>query len=138
MKTYSELSKLSSFKDRFLYLKLNGVVGEETFGPERYLNQVLYNSPEWKQARRKAIIRDGGCDLGDPTREIAKGDTLMVHHISPITLNDILSRDPKLFDLDNLICCSEKTHNALHYGDANLVIMDVQERSPNDTCPWKM
>ena len=137
MKTYNELKSLNTFMDRFLYLKLNGSVGKETFGADRYLNQILYNSPEWKSVKRKAIMRDGGCDLGDPNREIAKGDILMVHHITPITLDDILNRDPKLFDLDNLICCSKKTHNAIHYGDPDLVIMDVQERSPNDTCPWK-
>lgn len=136
-KTYTELSTLPSFKDRFLYLKLHGKVGEETFGLDRYLNQVLYQSGEWKSARRTVILRDGGCDLGDPSREIAKGDVLMVHHINPITLQDIINRDPKLFDPENLICCSERTHNAIHYGDENLVLIDIQERSPHDTCPWK-
>lgn len=138
MKTYSDLQNLSSFVDRFRYLKLNGIVGEETFGLDRYLNQVFYHSDEWKAIRRKVIIRDSGCDLGIQDREIGKGDVLMIHHINPITLQDILNRDPKLFDLDNLICCSEKTHRALHYGDENLVVMDVQERSAGDTCPWKL
>ena len=136
MKTYSELKDLSSFIDRFQYLKLHGIVGAETFGLDRYLNQVFYRSKEWKEIRRKVIIRDNGCDLGIPDREIAKGDTLMIHHINPITLDDIIRRDPKLFDLDNLICCSEKTHRAIHYGDENLVVMDVQERRAGDTCPW--
>ena len=136
MKTYSELKDLPSFIDRFQYLKLHGIVGAETFGLARYLNQVFYRSKEWKEIRRKVIIRDNGCDLGIPDREIAKGDTLMIHHINPITLDDIIRRDPKLFDLDNLICCSEKTHRAIHYGDENLVVMDVQERRAGDTCPW--
>ena len=136
MKTYSELKDLPSFIDRFQYLKLHGIVGAETFGLDRYLNQVFYQSKEWKEIRRKVIIRDNGCDLGIPDREIAKGDTLMIHHINPITLDDIIRRDPKLFDLDNLICCSEKTHRAIHYGDENLVVMDVQERRAGDTCPW--
>lgn len=136
MKTYSELKDLPSFIDRFQYLKLHGIVGAETFGLDRYLNQVFYRSKEWKEIRRKVIIRDNGCDLGIPDREIAKGDTLMIHHINPITLDDIIRRDPKLFDLDNLICCSEKTHRAIHYGDENLVVMDVQERRAGDTCPW--
>lgn len=136
MKTYSELKDLPSFIDRFQYLKLHGIVGAETFGLDRYLNQVFYRSKEWKEIRRKVIIRDNGCDLGIPDREIVKGDTLMIHHINPITLDDIIRRDPKLFDLDNLICCSEKTHRAIHYGDENLVVMDVQERRAGDTCPW--
>lgn len=136
MKTYSELKDLPSFVDRFQYLKLHGIVGAETFGLDRYLNQVFYRSKEWKEIRRKVIIRDNGCDLGIPDREIAKGDVLMIHHINPITLDDILRRDPKLFDLDNLICCSEKTHRAIHYGDENLVVMDVTERKAGDTCPW--
>lgn len=136
MKTYSELKDLPSFVDRFQYLKLHGIVGAETFGLDRYLNQVFYRSKEWKEIRRKVIIRDNGCDLGIPDREIAKGDALMIHHINPITLDDILRRDPKLFDLDNLICCSEKTHRAIHYGDENLVVMDVTERKAGDTCPW--
>lgn len=136
-KSYKELQLLSSFAERFKYLKLNGRVGEETFGLERYLNQVLYRSKEWKEIRRKVIIRDEGCDLGIPDREIAKGDTLIVHHINPISLKYILERDPSLFDLDNLICCSNNTHNAIHYGDENLMLLDISERRPGDTCPWK-
>lgn len=136
-KGYSELQGLSSFIERFKYLKLNGRPGDETFGYDRRLNQILYHSPEWKKIRRDVILRDNGCDLGISDREIAKGDKIMIHHINPITLQDILNRDPKVFDQENLICCSEMTHNAIHYGDENLMVMDVTERRPNDTCPWK-
>ena len=135
MKSYTELVKLSSFLDRLRYLKLSGVVGAETFGYERRLNQVLYRSPEWKDIRRKAIIRDNGCDLGIEGRDIS--GKLLVHHINPITLEDIYKRDPKIFDLDNLICCSNETHQAIHYGDENLIVAEFTERKPNDTCPWR-
>lgn len=137
MKTFTELSKLKTFEERFLYLKLHGKVGEETFGLDRYLNQVLYRSEEWKRTRRLVIIRDEGRDLGIPGREIEGNGNLYIHHINPITLRDIQNRDPKLFDLENLITVSKSTHNAIHYGDENLLLMEVKERRPNDTCPWK-
>lgn len=136
-RSYSELIKLLTFVERFKYLKLNGTVGKDTFGYDRYLNQVLYRSPEWKRLRHKIIVRDNGCDLAISDREIGYGTKILIHHINPITLQDILNLDPKLFDPENLICCSETTHNAIHYGDENLMIMDVTERRPNDTCPWK-
>lgn len=136
-RSYSELIKLSTFIERFQYLKLHGSVGKETFGYDRYLNQVLYHSPEWKRLRHKIIVRDNGCDLGIDDREIGSSAKILIHHMNPITLQDILNRDPKLFDPENLICCSETTHNAIHYGDENLMMMDVTERRPNDTCPWK-
>lgn len=137
VKRYSELQLLLTFDERFKYLKLHGKVGEETFGFERYLNQVLYRSKEWKRIRNLVIVRDNGCDLGIPGREIAKGDKLIIHHMNPISIQDILDRSPTIFDLDNLICCTEMTHNAIHYGDENLMLMDIAERRPGDTCPWK-
>lgn len=137
MKTFTELSKLKTFEERFSYLKLHGKVGEETFGLDRYLNQVLYRSEEWKRTRRLVIIRDEGRDLGIPGREIEGNGNLYIHHINPITLRDIQNRDPKLFDPENLITVSKSTHNAIHYGDKNLLLMEVKERRPNDTCPWK-
>lgn len=137
VKRYSELQLLLTFDERFKYLKLHGKVGEETFGFERYLNQVLYRSKEWKRIRNLVIVRDNGCDLGIPGREIAKGDKLIIHHMNPISIQDILDRSPAIFDLDNLICCTEMTHNAIHYGDENLMLMDIAERRPGDTCPWK-
>lgn len=137
VKRYSELQLLLTFDERFKYLKLHGKVGEETFGFERYLNQVLYRSKEWKRVRNLVIVRDNGCDLGIPGREIAKGDKLIIHHMNPISIQDILDRSPTIFDLDNLICCTEMTHNAIHYGDENLMLMDIAERRPGDTCPWK-
>lgn len=132
---YSELTTLTSFVERVRYLKLNGVPGAETFGYSRRLNQVLYSSPEWKDIRRKVIIRDNGCDLGIEERPIS--DHIYIHHINPITEKDILDRDPKIFDPENLICCSRTTHNAIHYGDEALLVAEVTERSPNDTCPWR-
>lgn len=137
VKRYSELQLLLTFDERFKYLKLHGKVGEETFGFERYLNQVLYRSKEWKRIRNLVIVRDNGCDLGIPGREIAKGDKLIIHHMNPISIQDILDRSPTIFDLDNLICCTEMTHNAIHYGDENLMLMNIAERRPGDTCPWK-
>lgn len=135
MKTYNELMTKTSFLDRLRYLKLDGVVGKETFGMERMLNQVLYRSPEWKAIRRKVILRDDGCDLGDPDHEI--GGKVIVHHINPISISDIENRSSTIFDMNNLICCSNSTHQAIHYGDENLIAIEFKERSPNDTCPWR-
>lgn len=136
MKTYSELILLPTFEERFEYLKLDSVVGWETFGAERYLNQTLYSSPEWKRARRDVIARDEGCDLAHPDRPIRT--KIYIHHIEPITREDVLNRSPKLFDLDNLVCVSFNTHNAIHYGTANLLIPTKPvERKPNDQCPWR-
>lgn len=136
IKTYEELSKLTSFIDRFKYLKLSGKVGEDTFGYSRYLNQAFYgNSAEWQRVRNEAIIRDLGCDLGIEGLDIR--GPIFVHHINPITKKDIYQRSEKLLDLNNLICCSFKTHNAIHYGDASLLIDEPVSRAPNDTCPWR-
>ena len=132
---YSELKNLDSFEERFNYLKLNGQVGETTFGSKRYLNQLLYKSQEWMSVRDKAIIRDEGCDLGIQGRDI--GGKVLVHHINPITIEDVLNNNPKVFDLENLITTSHITHEAIHYGDENLLIKDPIIRTANDTCPWK-
>lgn len=134
-KTYSELSKLSSFEERYNYLRIGGEVGKETFGFDRYLNQILYQTPEWKEARDKVIIRDNGCDLGIEGREIHS--RVLVHHMNPITVDDILSRDPKVFDPEYLIATTHNTHNAIHYGDENLLAKAPIERTKNDTCPWR-
>lgn len=135
MKTYTELSQIESFIDRYKYLRVPGQVGIETFGFDRYLNQALYNSSEWKRARRLVIMRDNGCDLGVLDREIT--GLIIIHHIEPITEEDIANRNPIVFDTDNLICTSLNTHNAIHYGDESLLIHDPIVRLPNDTCPWR-
>lgn len=135
IRTYSKLALLGTFEERFDYLKLGSRVGEMTFGYERYLNQIFYQDALWKTARQKAIIRDSACDLGLDGFNIY--GTIFVHHINPISKQDIINRDPKLFDLENLICCSSETHNAIHYGDMLSVISAPIERYSGDTCPWK-
>lgn len=135
MKTYSELVKLETFDERYEYLKLNGRVGEDTFGSKRYLNQMLYKSDEWKSIRNKIIVRDNGCDLGIKGRDL--DSKVIVHHINPITIEDVLNRNPKVFDKNNLITVSHMTHEAIHYGDESLLVLDPVERRKNDTCPWK-
>ena len=135
IRTYSELSKLKTFEDRFQYLRLDGIVGEETFGFDRYLNQILYQSDEWKRRRRDIIIRDNGCDLGCEGFEVH--GRILIHHINPITVDDIVNRNPKVFDPDNLILTSHNTHQAIHYGNEDLLIRAPIERSKNDTCPWR-
>lgn len=135
-KTYADLSELRTFRERFEYLKLEGVVGEQTFGRARSLNQLFYRSPRWRKVRDQVILRDGACDLGIPGREIRK--YLVVHHINPVTEAQIIRDDPVLYELENLICVSSATHNALHYGDFSLIDQPLyRERKPNDTCPWK-
>jgi hypothetical protein len=135
LKTYSELSKLKTFEDRFQYLRLDGIVGEETFGFDRYLNQILYQSKEWKRCRRDIIIRDEGCDLGCEGFEVH--GRILIHHINPITVDDIVNRNPKVFDPENLILTSHNTHQAIHYGNEDLLIRAPIERSKYDTCPWR-
>jgi len=136
IRTYSELVKLSTFEERFRYLKLDSAVGVETFGYDRWINQAFYASPEWKSVRRAVILRDSGCDLGIEDRPIFSSVT--VHHINPLTMDDILGRLPNVFDADNLICVSASTHRAIHYGDEGLLIGSfVQDRKPNDTTPWR-
>lgn len=135
-KTYSELITLLTFEERYRYLRLKGEVGKETFGFDRWLNQVFYNSKEWKTFRRDIIVRDLGCDLGIDGREI--GGLIFIHHIEPIKLDDILHRRlDVLMNPENVICCSFETHQAIHYGDENLLVTLPTERTPNDTCPWR-
>ena len=134
-RSYSEMIKLPTFEERFRYLELNGRVGETTFGSKRYLNQILYRTDEWLSVRDKIIIRDNGCDLGIRDRSIE--GRVLVHHIEPITIEDVLNRNPKVFDPDNLITISHMTHEAVHYGDENLLIKDPIKRRKNDTCPWR-
>lgn len=136
IRTYSELSKLSTFKDRYNYLRLSGNVGEETFGYKRYLNQLLYQrSRDWRAARDKVIIRDNGCDLGVEGYEIY--GSIIVHHMNPITLDDILNESDYIFDPEFLICTTHITHNAIHYSDESLLVTDPIVRTKNDTCPWR-
>lgn len=135
-KSYSELIKLPTFEERYEYLKIGGKVGEDTFGYDRYLNQMLYKLPEWQTARNEVIIRDDGCDLGCPDRKI-KDQKILVHHINPIAKEDILNRNKCLFDPENLITTIHSTHNAIHYGDSDLLQKDPVVRFKNDTCPWR-
>lgn len=136
IKTYSEVMALPTFLERFEYLKLGGKVGAATFGFDRYLNQTLYRSPEWKRFRRDMIIRDNGRDLACEDYEIH--GKILLHHIDPLTIDDVVNRDPKIFDPENVICVSLNTHNAIHYGDKDLLLTDFITRTKNDTCPWKM
>ena len=135
IRTYSELIKLKTFKDRFEYLKLDGIVGEETFGFDRYMNQIFYKSREWTSVRRAVIIRDNGCDLGVEGYEIH--GKILIHHMNPINLSDIAHKTDELLNPDYLITTVLSTHNAIHYGDASLLPALPIERRANDTCPWK-
>lgn len=132
---YSELITLPTFIERFRYLKLDGSVGMDTFGHDRWLNQVLYRSSEWKRFRNGIIVRDNGCDLGDEDRPIF--GKILIHHINPLTIEDVLNRSPKIFDEENVICTQLITHNAIHYGDESILYQEPITRKPNDTCPWK-
>lgn len=134
IRTYSELVKLDNFLERFEYLKLSGVVGAETFGFDRYLNQALYSSPEWKKSRRNTVLRDNGCDLGLEDYPLNRA---LVHHMNPITLEQIENRDPIIFDEEFLITVSHNTHNAIHYGDQTLLPQPLIERRPGDTLLWR-
>lgn len=134
IRTYRELSKIENFKDRYFYLRLGGVVGEITFGYDRYINQNLYKSGKWLQARDEVIIRDDGCDLGVIGYEI--GSRIIVHHMNPITMADIEMERDHIFDPELLISTSLNTHNAIHYGDESLLPSGFIVRKRNDTCPW--
>lgn len=135
IRTYSELCKFTTFKERFEYLKLSGQVGQSTFGFDRYLNQIFYKTPEWKSVRNKIIVRDDGCDLGIEGREIH--GRIYIHHMNPIMVRDVLDRTDILLNPEYLITTTFNTHQAIHYSDEDLLIMDPIERIPNDTCPWK-
>lgn len=135
IKTYSELITIPTFEERFEYLQLKGSVGKDTFGYDRHLNQVLYRSPEWKRLRNQIIIRDCGCDLACEGYDIHS--KVLIHHLNPITVEDVLARSRKVFDPDNLVCVSHNTHNAIHYGDVGLLVTVPIIRTKNDTCPWR-
>lgn len=135
MKSYKHLISLPSFEERFEYLRLSGEIGLRTFGGNRYLNQALYTSKEWRKFRRDIIVRDEGRDLAMPGYEL--NAFITVHHLNPLTEQQVLARDPCIFDPDNVVCVSDSTHKAIHYGDAALLPPLVIERSPNDTCPWR-
>lgn len=134
IKTYSELITFPTFKERFRYLKLNGQVGKDTFGFDRYLNQIFYKSKEWKSIRDEVIIRDNGCDLGVPGHEIH--GRILIHHMNPITKDDILRRSDFLLNPEYLICTIKNTHDAIHYSNEDILITLPAERYKNDTCPW--
>lgn len=135
IRTYSELITLPTYEERFRYLKLNGAIGIETFGHERYLNQKFYQSQEWRRLRHQIIIRDNGCDLGVEGLDIY--GPIVIHHINPIVTKDIIHNSEYLMNPEYLICVSKQTHNAIHYGDINLLNTAPVERTKNDTCPWK-
>lgn len=135
IRTYSELILLPTFEERFEYLRLDGRVGEATFGFDRYLNQLFYKSDEWLAIRDLVIIRDNGCDLGMPDREIR--DRILIHHMNPITKDDILRRSDFLLNPEYLITTIKNTHDAIHYGDDSLLIKNPVERRKHDTCPWR-
>ena len=135
IRTYSELILLPTFEERFEYLRLDGKVGEDTFGFDRYLNQLFYRSQEWRKIRDYVIVRDNACDLGVEGCDIYS--KVLIHHMNPITARDIEKRTELLLDPEYLICTTHNTHNAIHYGDENLIIKSPIVRTKNDTCPWK-
>lgn len=135
IKSYTELSKLKTFNDRFNYLKLDGVVGEETFGYDRILNQILYKSAKWRKVRDKVLIRDNGNDLGIEGYQI--NGHAIIHHMNPITVDDVLKEREWIFDPEYLITVSDLTHKAIHYSNENILPKEPVERVQNDTCLWK-
>lgn len=146
IRRYSELITIPTYEERFKYLQLKGAVGADTFGYDRYLNQILYNSSEWKRFRNDIIIRDNGCDLACEGYEI-KGwkdqegkihrARIIIHHMNPITVDDVLNHNPMVFNPENVITTVLNTHNAIHYGDEKLLVTGPVTRSPNDTCLWR-
>lgn len=135
IKTYSELIRIPTFEERFDYLKVGSKIGEDTFGFDRYLNQIFYRSPEWKELRRFVILRDDGCDLA--FRDLPISGRVYIHHLNPISADDVKTRSEILLNPEFLVCTSFNTHQALHFGDKNLLPKEPIERSRNDTCPWK-
>lgn len=137
IRTHTELVTFTTFEERYRYLRLNGVIGKETFGFDRFINQYLYQrSQRWKRVRDQVIIRDNGCDLGVEGYDIR--GPITVHHMNPITLEDIEQESEFVFDPEYLICTTHNTHNAIHYGDESLLIKAPVERTRNDTCPWRL
>lgn len=138
IRTYTELLQIPDFLERFRYLKLDGKVGIETFGADRWFNQAFYNSYEWRQLRREIILRDLGCDLACPDHEFGKRDTIVIHHMNPIAIDDIRDHTEYLMNPEYLIATTSDTHRAIHYGDESLVVAPTfVVRTPNDTCPWR-
>lgn len=135
LRCYKELRRLTTFDERYEYLRVGGLVGESTFGFERYLNQMLYTSQLWKKVRDKVIIRDNGCDLGMDDFPIQ--GPIIIHHMNPITVEQIEESASEIFDPEYLICVSKRTHNAIHYGDKSLLPQLPVERTPGDTCLWR-
>lgn len=135
IRTYSELACLETFEERFKYLELDGQVGQETFGFDRYLNQKFYRSPEWKRVRQEVILRDNGCDLGIEDRPIF--GNVIIHHINPMSVDDIKHKETWVLDPDFLICTCKRTHDAIHYSDESIIFSEPIQRSPNDTCLWR-
>ncbi len=134
IRTYSELSRIQTFEERFEYLRLSGSVGTSTFGFDRYINQTFYRSTQWKRARDIVIVRDDGCDLGVPGYEIY--DSILIHHMNPISVDDIVHSEDWIFDPEYLITTTKNTHNAIHYSDASLLPKVVVARGPGDTKLW--
>ena len=139
IRTYTDLIKIPTFEERYRYLRLSGTIGVDTFGFDRWLNQQLYqHNRDWKKVRRDVIIRDNGCDLGCEDRPIPDGVRIIIHHINPLSIDDLRYQRSCIFDMDNLITTMDSTHNAIHYGDESLLMFSKPiERAPNDTCPWR-
>ena len=134
-RTYTELIQLPTFKERYEYLRLGGIVGQDTFGFDRYLNQKFYHSPEWKRIRRDVIIRDEGRDLAMEGYELQ--NNIFVHHMNPMIPDDLINVPEWILNPEFLVCVSKQTHDAIHFGDASLLPKLPIERTPNDMCPWK-
>lgn len=135
IRTYSELITIPTFKERFKYLQLSGLIGNQIFGYDRYLNQMFYRSQKWKKIRDEVIIRDNACDLAMEGYDIF--GKVIIHHMNPLSIKDIKSETEYLLDPEFLICVTHNTHNAIHYGDESLLPILPKERTANDTCPWK-
>lgn len=135
IRTYSELITLPTFEERFRYLELDGQVGDETFGFDRYLNQKFYRSAEWKKVRQEVILRDGGCDLGIEDRPIF--GKVLIHHINPVSIDAIKQKEDWVLNPEFLICTCKRTHDAIHYSDESILFVEPIERTPNDTCLWR-
>jgi hypothetical protein len=135
IKSYSEMIRITTFEERYEYLKIGGAIGAATFGSSRYINQGFYISRLWRSIRDEVILRDNGCDLADPDREIY--DQITIHHMNPIDEEDVINHSDFLLDPEFLICTTRMTHNAIHFGDSSLLIQLPVERRPNDTCPWR-
>lgn len=135
IRTYKELVSIKNYLDRYKYLRLGGAVGQETFGFERYLNQKFYRTDEWRKVRDYVIVRDNGCDMAFDGREIHS--RILIHHLNPVMPNDILERESWILDPEFLVCVCKQTHDAIHYGDESLLLLDPVIRTKNDTCPWR-